>query len=318
MVGGWYDIFQQGTLDMFAAIQTCGGPKAKKHVHLLMGPWTHAVGVTRVGELTFPDHAKWADEFPRFDAWADRWLLDKPMAREVPPVLYYTMGALPAGSAPGNRWRTATAWPPPGNPTRWHLTADGLLRRETVPPAGRRTFRYDPGNPVPTRGGANLVLPAGSFDQVKQEERDDVLLFTSDALSEPMEVTGRLRAVLHVATTAADTDFTAKLTDVYPDGRSMLIADGICRLSLRDSLDRRSDVACGEIYSINVDLWSTSYVFNTGHRIRLAISSSNSPRFEPHPNRDLAGGSAGEPIVATQTILVGSEHPSHLLLPIVK
>ena len=275
------------------------------------------MGTTRVGDLTFPESAKWADAFPRFNEWSAQWLLDQPIGRDIPPVVYYTMGELPAGNAPGNEWRTAPSWPPPSRPLAMYLTVGGALQSDIVADGGQRTFTYDPHNPVPTHGGPNLLIPAGSFDQRDTEQRDDVLVFTSDLLANPLEVTGRLRAILHVTTTAVDTDFTAKLTDVYPDGRSMLLVDGICRLSLRESLEHRSEVTPGETYRLAVDLWSTSYVFNQGHRICLAISSSNSPRFEPNPNTGEISGSEKEAVTATQTLLVGGEHPSHLLLPVI-
>jgi putative CocE/NonD family hydrolase len=185
-----------------------------------------------------------------------------------------------------------------------------------TPDSGKFTYRYAPSQPVPTHGGPNLLIPAGSYDQCEIEQRDDVLVFSSEPLTRSLEVTGPIHAYLLVATSAADTDFTAKLTDVYPDGRSMLLVDGICRLSLRDRLDQPDKVTPGKTYRIDIDLWSTSYVFCRGHRIRLAISSSNSPRFEPHSNR--LAGDEGPPIVATQTLMVGGEQASCLQLPVVE
>jgi hypothetical protein len=321
IVGGWYDIFQQGTLDLFQAIHQRGGPEGRKNVHLIMGPWTHAVGRTKVGDLAFPENAKWDDRFPRFDQWVGHWLLDEPLKNEVPAVLYYTMGPIVSGKStggqpPGNTWRTAASWPPAAKTVPFYLTPQGTLQALLAPESGQFTYRYDPSHPAPTHGGPNLLIPAGSYDQREIEQRGDVLVFSSEPLTRPLEVTGRVRARLVVATSAADTDFTAKLTDIYPDGRSMLLVDGICRLSLRDRLDQPNEVTPGKIYRIEVDLWSTSYVFGPGHRIRLAISSSNSPRLEPHTNR--AAGDESPPVAAEQTLYVGGEQASCLQLPVVE
>jgi putative CocE/NonD family hydrolase len=150
------------------------------------------------------------------------------------------------------------------------------------------------------------------MDQKKVESRPDVLLFTTDVLNEPVEVTGRIYAKLHVSSDCVDTDFTVKLTDVYPDGRSMLVTDGILAARCRDSFERPELMEPGWMYELTVDLWSTSLVFNKGHRIRVAVSSSNAPRFEPNPNT----GGKGKPRVATNTLYLSNSHPSHILLPI--
>ena len=150
------------------------------------------------------------------------------------------------------------------------------------------------------------------MDQRKIESRPDVLLFTTDVLAEPLEVTGCIYAKLYISSDCPDTDFTVKLTDVYPDGRSMLVTDGILRASLRNSFEQPELLDPGKSYELTVDLWSTSLIFNTGHCIRVAISSSNAPRFEPNPNT--AG--RGTPRAAINTLHVSAEHPSHILLPV--
>jgi len=316
-VGGWFDIFQQGTLDAFTTIQQRGGPNTRGDVHLLMGAWTHAVNNTQVGEQVFPDSAKKPSQWPSYEEWFACWLKDQPLRVDLPPVLYYTMGELPDKlDTPGNEWRSADTWPPESNLTSFYLTTEGGLRREPGQP-GSFSYLYDPKNPVPTLGGQNLVLPMGSFDQRPIENRSDVLLFTTEPLAEPLEVTGRITAVLYVSTSTPDTDFTAKLTDVYPDGRSMLLNDGIRRLRFRNSLSNPESVTPGEIYRLEIDLWSTSMVFNAEHRIRVAISSSNSPRFEPNPNTGNPDWTSSDAVIAEQTIYVGGERSSHVLLPVV-
>lgn len=328
LIAGWYDIFQQGSLDAFSAIQETSGPEARKNVHLLMGPWTHGVGGLKVGEFEFPENAKIPSEWPGNEAWIDHWLLGEPLESTPPPVLYYTMGELPAGNAPGNEWRSAESWPPESTPTRYYLSSEEKLTRE-IPNASELSFTYDPFNPVPTAGGANLLLPAGSFDQtnyltdkekntrINVEHRDDVLIFTSEPLDRPMEITGRIRAILHVSSSAPDTDFTAKFTDVYPDGRSMLIVDGIQRIGFRNGLTQYEPGTPNEVHQLEVDLWSTSLILNKGHRFRLAVSSSNAPRFEPNPNTGIFDWKHVEKRPAKQTVFVGGDRASYLLLPVV-
>jgi hypothetical protein len=169
---------------------------------------------------------------------------------------------------------------------------------------------------VPTIGGQNLTQAKGPMDQRKVEGRDDVLLFTSEALTAPVEVTGRISARLFVSSDCPDTDFTVKLTDVYPDGRSMLVTDGILRARFRKSFRREDFLKPGEVYELAVDLWSTSLIFAKGHRIRVAVSSSNSPRFEPNPNTGKPLRADNETRIATNTLYLSERYPSHIVLPI--
>jgi putative CocE/NonD family hydrolase len=171
---------------------------------------------------------------------------------------------------------------------------------------------------VPTRGGLNLTIDKGPMDQREVESRQDVLVFTSEPLTEPLEITGRITAVLSVSSDGQDTDFTVKLTDVYPDGKSLLVADGIRRASLRNSFEKREPLEPGEVYEVPVDLWSTSLIVNTGHRLRVAVSSSNSPRFEPNPNTGEPRFETGKSRVAKNTLHMSSARLSRIELPVVK
>jgi uncharacterized protein len=213
-------------------------------------------------------------------------------------------------------WRSADTWPPQVAETAYYLRAKGKL--STAPPAesGSRSYKYDPAQPVPTIGGAELGADIGPRDQRSVESRPDVLLFTSDVLEAPLEVTGRISARLYVSSDSPDTDFTVKLTDVYPDGRSMLVADGIMRARFRESFEKEKPLQPGEVVEIPVDLWSTSLVFNQGHRLRIAVSSSNSPRFDPNPNTGHAFRADQEQRVATNTLHISAEHPSQIVLPV--
>lgn len=311
-MGGWYDIFNQGTINSFVTIQNGGDKGAKGRCKLVMGPWAHGMFT----DLTYPKSQPPAmvDSWKWFDLWLKN---DGKGAEKIPAVHYYVMGDPSDPKAPGNEWRTADAWPIPAKPTPLYLAADGSLSR--VPPKeeeASRSFQYDPKNPVPTVGGANLLLPLGPKDQRGVENRPDVLVFTSEALPESLEVTGRIEVFLWASSSCSDTDFTAKLSDVYPDGRSMLVLDGIIRARYRNGVEKSELMKPGEVYRFEIDLWSTSIVFNRGHRIRVAISSSNSPRFEPNPNTGEHSGRSEKSIVATNTIYFDEGHSSHILLPV--
>lgn len=316
-VGGWYDIFTQGTIDAFVALQTGGGKGARGRQHLIMGPWTHGIKQNKIGQLTFPDSAKWPEGAPDEGRWIESFLVHGGTEMDaLPAVWYYVMGDPTNPTAPGNRWRTAGTWPPRARETTLYLTDDHRLD-PSLPKAGVLTYTYDPKNPVPTVGGRELLLPAGPFDQRSIENRPDVLLFTGPELAKPMEVTGRIAVRLFAASTARDTDWTAKLTDVYPDGRSMLIADGILRARFRNGFARERLMKPGVAYEFDLDIGSTSTVLNRGHRVRLAVSSSNAPRYEPNPNTGDRWRANDRVRTAQQTVRLGKAHASQLVLPVV-
>jgi len=313
--GGWYDIFLQGTLNSFSTIHNHGGEGAKGNCRLIIGPYAHG----GFNELKYPDNSsipnspKAGDALRFFDYWAKG---AENGVGEDQPVHYYVMGDPEDENAPGNFWRATDNWPPPSKKTPYYFSADHRLSGQKPAAAGELTYKYDPENPVPTVGGQNLFLPKGPMDQRKIEGRDDVLLFTTETLSEPVEVSGRITAKLYVSSDCPDTDFAVKLCDVYPDGRSMLVTDGILRARHRIGMDREDFLAPGEVYELTVDLWSTSLVFNKGHKIRVAVSSSNNPRFDPNPNTGKGFRADAETRVATNKLHLSPQHPSHILLPI--
>jgi putative CocE/NonD family hydrolase len=317
-VGGWFDIFAQGTIDAFTELQERGGPGARGRQTLVMGPWTHGVYQRKAGDLLFPENAARPPGVPTEFEWLRFWLTGKPAApAELPPIHYYVMGDVDDPRAPGNTWRAVRSFPPPSRPYRLYLTDDGDLEPERPSFAGTREYNYDPSNPVPTVGGQELTLPPGPRDQRPVEARKDVLVFSTPPLEKPLEVTGRIQVRLYAATSARDTDFSARLCDVYPDGRSMLLTDGIVRARYRRSLARPEPVTPGRRYPYDIDLGSTSVVFNRGHRIRVAITSSNAPRFEPNPNtgEPWRASGASAPLSARQTISLGGGEASHVVLP---
>ncbi|MCD6505500.1 CocE/NonD family hydrolase [Candidatus Poribacteria bacterium] len=162
-----------------------------------------------------------------------------------------------------------------------------------------------------------MLIPAGPMDQSELEKKPDVLVFQTESLEEPVQVIGRITVKLWASSSCVDTDFVAKLMDVYPDGRSMLIADGIIRGRFRRSLSREELLEPGAIYEFDIDLWSTAIIFNKGHRIKLHITSSNYPRFDINPNTGQDYHEGYEMKVAENTIYHDKNHPSHILLPIV-
>jgi hypothetical protein len=319
--GGWYDLFTEGTIEGFVGLQHGGAPGARGKQKLLVGPWTHDAdprSQRQQGELTFPPNSTY-DDFKEALRWFDYWLKGRNNGiMSEPPVKYYVMGSDESG-APGNEWRTASDWPPPSQAAPLYFYANGDLM--TAQPTATRdslSYTYDPQNPVPTIGGRNLFPPlqAGPYDQRSVETRPDVLIFTTPILEQPLEVIGKITVKLWVSSSAKDTDFMAKLTDVYPDGRTMLVCDGALRARHRYSLRQEHFMTPDSVYECEIDLWSTAIVFNKGHRIRVAISSSNHPRFDPNPNTGRPFRSDNETVVATNTIHLDAGHPSHLVLPV--
>jgi predicted acyl esterase len=316
-MGGWYDCFCQGIVDGFMGYQYQGGTGAQGKSKLIMGPWTHGgANKQQQGELTYPINSVNNFSNPLFWDMVDEFTMNQPgIYGDWPPVYYYVMGDVTDEDAPGNEWRAEDDWPPAHTDTNWYLHENGVLSTTYPSDYDSLSYNYDPTNPVPTKGGQNLNLPAGPFDQTSVESRDDVLVFTSDTLTEPYEATGQIIAKLYVSSDCPDTDFTVKITDVYPDGRSMLITDGLLRMRNRNGVDHWEFMESGEIYEIEVDLWSTSYIWNTGHKIRVAISSSNYPRFLNNPNTEDAISKNTTYNIAENTIYLDSAHPSCIILP---
>jgi hypothetical protein len=316
-IGGWYDIFTQGTIDGFLGYQHQGGPGALGKSKLIIGPWTHGGAFsTKQGELIYPANSM--DNFSQSLFWQmiNEYTMNGPTDFDSwPAVTYYVMGDVNDSNASGNEWRYADDWPIPSTERAWYLQADGSMQTTIPVDAPPLTYTYDPTQPVPTIGGGNLNIPAGPYDQRLVENRSDVLVFSSPVLSTPYEATGPVIARLFVSSDCPDTDFTVKLTDVYPDGRSMLITDGILRMRNRNGTDHWELMEPGTVYQVEVDLWSTSYIWNTGHQIRVAISSSNYPRCLNNPNTADGIYKNTTYAIAHNSLYIDSVRPSCLLLP---
>jgi predicted acyl esterase len=292
-VGGWFDVFQQGTIDYFSRVQTSGGEGALGRQHLLVGPWSHG---GQDGDVVFPLADKVDSPLPSLEsAWREGCLhAGGPVLDEMPAVYLYIMGDTDDPEAPGNVWEAFTEWPPPSENAALYLREDGLLSVEpafSAQPAA--TYTHDPSDPVPTLGGTQLTLPAGPVDQAPIEAREDVAVFTTAPLEEPVEVIGRLGVRVWLSSVAPLSQVAVRLTDVYPDGRSILVAEGIARFD-----------GSGSYKPVDVDLWSTAMIFNTGHQIRLSVSGASADAFEVAP--------AG----FTAQIGRSSSYPSRIELPL--
>ena len=324
-VTSWYDIFLHGGIANFCGLRERAMTEtARAAQKLLIGPWAHLFPYTSptstgTGEIDFGP-ASMIDLHEVQLRWFDQWLKGVDTAiLDEPPIRIFVMGE--------NRWREEREWPLAR--TRYTpyyfrsggrangASGDGALSPARPGEEAADHYVYDPDDPVPTRGGNTLILPMGVFDQRQVEERDDVLVYTSEPVSAPLEVTGPLLVTLYAATSAPDTDFTAKLVDVRPDGYAQNLADGIVRARYRDSRTEPSLLTPGDVTRFAIDLWATSHVFLPGHRLRVEISSSNFPRFDRNLNTgdDQATGTDRQP--ARQTIFHDSRYPSHITLPVI-
>ncbi|MCO1660681.1 CocE/NonD family hydrolase [Pseudonocardia humida] len=331
-VGGWYDVFIGETVRSYTMMRRHGGSAAARDgQRLLIGPWGHADGAD-LG--TFPDRSfgldasiKAADVTAAHLRFFDRWVRGRTATPdETHRIRIFVMGI--------DRWRDEVDWPLPG--TRYTdfflagggrantAAGDGVLTRDAAPVEAVDTFLYDPRRPVPSVGGAVLAAVPGAYpgpaDQAAIERREDVLCFTTAVLDRPLEVTGHVTLVLHVSSSAPDTDFTGKLVDVHPDGRAILLCEGVQRARYRRSLTDPEPLEPGTLYELTVDLCVTSNVFLPGHRIRLEVSSSNFPRYDRNTNTGgtIADDGEDDLAVAVNRVHHGPARPSRLVLPVIE
>lgn len=331
--GGWHDIFLGGTIANYIGMSTSAKTDAARSAaRLLIGPWSHTSGGT--GGVVGNYHPGFAgmpvgfDIDGRYLRFYDHHLreIDNGLDDE-PPVSIFVMGA--------NVWRCEREWPLArtryvdyffGSKGRANtLAGDGALSLEPANGDANRPdeFLYNPLDPVPTRGGAlcceHYWNPAGQYDQTEIEKRADVLCYTSAPLDQALEVTGPVKVVLYAASSAQDTDFTAKLVDVCPCGSARNVTDGIIRARYRNSSREASLLTPGEVNEYEINLWSTSRVFDVGHQIRVEISSSNFPRFDRNPNHGgvIAMATERDFVTARQTIFHDADHPSRIILPVI-
>ncbi|HET7580312.1 MAG TPA: CocE/NonD family hydrolase [Bacillales bacterium] len=323
-LAGWYDVFLGPTLKNYTEMKEKTGQMQK----LIVGPWGHGIFTPNVGERSFGIHSS-ADFIDLKEdltslqlRWFDYWLkgIDAHLTDEA-PVKLFVMGI--------NQWRGEHEWPlsrteyvPYYFDSKGHANSrngDGRLIREKADGVAIDEYIYDPENPVPTKGGGTLyagVMTMGPQDQGKIEDRDDVLVYTSAPIEKPLEVTGPVKVKLWAETDAPDTDFTAKLVDVMPDGTPYNLTDGIVRAKYRHGYDPEP-VKQGEVVEYEIDMWATCNVFLPGHRIRIEITSSSFPRFDRNPNT--GSTMLEDPTVqqARQRIFHSEQYPSHVVLPVI-
>ena len=322
-LGGWFDIFSQGTLRGYVGMSQKGATDtARRLSHMVIGPWGHGPS-QKFGALDFGPEAN-VDAMPLQLRWYDYFLkgIDNGLAAEA-PVKLFVMGR--------NEWVYEREYPlarTEYKPLYFAsagrangIRGDGRLTREK-PAAAQAAdrFRYDPDDPVPSLGGNNCCgtpTPAGPMDQRPIEGRRDILLYTSDFLTEEVEATGPVKVVLYASSDAVDTDFVAKLVDVYPDGSSYNMAEGIMRARYRDGLTRPTLLTPGQAYRMEIDLVGTSVAFRKGHRIRVHVTSSHFPQFDRNPNTGATFGTTDKVKVAQQTVYHDAERPSHIVLPVI-
>jgi putative CocE/NonD family hydrolase len=318
IVTGWYDNFVENDLEAFSTLYR----RSAAH-RIVVGAWGHNMSVPFPSGITFGKEA--GAPVRRYQLeWFDYWMRSTHPAPPFahPPVRIFVMGI--------NKWRDENEWPlERARETKYFLSSragansllgDGAL---TLKP-GRDaydTFQYDPRHPAPTAGGPICCNPRvwawGPMDQRTVELRDDVLVYSTEPLKRDIEVTGAVRVVLHVRTSAPDTDFTAKLVDVFPDGHARNLCDGALRLRYREGLTRAKLAKPDEVYEITIPAGVTSNVFRAGHRVRLEVSSSNFPRFDRNPNTGRPIADERELRVAQQTVYHGAQRPSYVVLPVV-
>jgi putative CocE/NonD family hydrolase len=330
-VSGWYDSFFRGHTDFYEAMEERAEEDVRENHRMVIGPWDHSTAggttPTMSGDKDFGIDCVISQVMGDLALqWFDYWLKDEESgAGDLPKVRYYMMGA--------NEWRETEEWPPEHSPTQFYLSSagtantrfgNGVLTKkvpdESVPPD---SFKYDPFDPVPSCGGnifMDEITPAGVQDQSQVEERDDVLVYTSPRLTSEVEIAGPVRVTLHAASSTSDTDFTAKLVDVEPDGYCANIAEGIVRGRYRSSREEAEFMEPGKEYEFNIDLWSTAHTFRENHQIRLEISSSNFPRFDRNPNTKVSPSeaTADDFAIASQEVFHDAERPSHLTLPVIE
>jgi putative CocE/NonD family hydrolase len=322
-IAAWYDIFLGGSLQNYVGLKNQAGTEAaRRGQHLLVTLGGHAGQGRKVGDVDFGPVAEFNDDDATLD-WYDYLFKGVQNQFAQKPVTIFVMGL--------NQWRQEDDWPlVRAKNTKYFLHSqgtansaggDGSLSTKAPNSEPPDHYVYDPANPVPTIGGPlccdSAHLKPGARDQRPAETRADVLVYSTRPFTEDVEVTGPVNVELYVESSALDTDFTAKLVDVGPDGFARNLTDGIIRARYRDSRGKAELLKPSQVFKLKIDLWSTSNVFLKGHALRLEISSSNFPRFDRNLNTEEQPESGQRFISATNVIFHDHKRPSALILPIV-
>ncbi len=320
--GGWFDIFLQGTINGFVGVRKHGAnEKTRRESRMIIGAWGHGP-TQKYGDVDFgPVNNR--VQFETELKWFDHYLQGKNTGIDrEPPVEIFYMGV--------NQWQHEQDWPIPGTKfTPLYIASqgaantasgNGTLSFKTPAGAPNDTYRYDPNDPVPTLGGNNCCgtpTLAGPKDQRPLATRKDILVYTGEALTEPLAIAGPVKMKLFAATDGPDTDWVVKLIDVAPNGFAINVCEGILRARYRRGVDKPELLKAGEVYEYEVDLVGTANVFLPGHRIRVDITSSHFPQFDRNPNTGEPFGTSAKVRVAQQTVFHTTQRASHILLPVV-
>jgi putative CocE/NonD family hydrolase len=325
IVAGWYDFLLEGQLKDFQSFMKTATPAVRQRSRLLIGPWNHSFfnnnqqryGI-RKGSLELIPEVYLQET----KAWFDHTLMGLDNGWDNRPLVrLYVLGK--------NEWRYENEWPPARavyQPYYLHSAGDartlaGDGRLDLIAPLSSEpadTFVYDPADPVPTVGGAHGNPPAtGPADQRKVEGRPDVLVYTSAPLQQPVLVMGAVKARVFASSSAKDTDFTVKLVDVFPDSQALIVCEGVLRARYRNGLEKPELLRPHQTYAFDIAVGNTAVQFRPGHRIRIEVSSSNFPRYDPNPNTGMDIFSERQPIPATQRVEHTPMFPSALMLPVV-
>ena len=316
-ISGWYDGSVGDVIENFVQLSKL----QKSPKKLMIGPWPHATGYATCGEADFGPSAAVDEQALELD-WFNHWMKGKPF-RVIgsAPIRVFRMGGGITGEQthgkvqPGGTWLSLQKWPPSGiRAVKFYLQPQGQLSNSPANIAGSNFFEDDPAAPVPTHGGhfhGDCVQ-----DQAIIEKRADVLTFSTSPLKGSIAITGDVKAQLWISSTAPDTDFVAKLSDVYPNGYSMILAEGQIRARYRNGQDKPSLLKPGNAYHLTLDMGPISNLFVAGHRIRLDINSTDFPRLEPNSNTDAPPGQWAHTVKARNTIYYGGQHTSSVILPV--
>jgi uncharacterized protein len=316
-ISGWYDDEEIGTPANFAALRAAG----REDQRLLMGPWGHQVNSgSTIGEIDFGPGAV-IDLPAAMTAFLDEMVRDRKPAEPPPPARIFLMGA--------NQWLDLAGWPAPGSSeAAWHLDSDGhansrygdgrLRAGQAAEQSPADDWIHDPGRPVPFITLASSAQIGGPDDYSGVETRGDVLVYTSEPLTEPLDVVGPVRLVAFVSTSAADTDVTAKLIDLHPNGFAQRLCDGLVRLRYRAGHERAEPVEPGTVYEVEVVMWDTAQRFLPGHCIRLEVASSAHPKFATNLGTGDDEAVATDGAIAHNRIYHDAARPSRLLLTVMR
>ncbi|OHD65532.1 MAG: hypothetical protein A2096_03005 [Spirochaetes bacterium GWF1_41_5] len=322
ITGGWYDKYAAGCFKNFMGIKKYGGETARKASRIIIGPWNHSTIFINSRHLGCIDFGKgrMLNPLELEEKWLAQWFKNEnsKTTEEQKAVTIFLMGE--------NTWREETDWPLPDTQYKKMFLAssgranslfgDGKLNWNMKSMSDKDTYIYNPENPVPALG-STATLSATPEDQRPVEKRDDVLVYTSEALKSPLEITGFVNLELYAASSAVDTDFFAKFCDVHPDGRSINLSEGIIRARFKEGLDREVMMQPGKVYLFKIEIGVTSILFKHGHRIRLEISSSCFPAYFRNLNTGEPFATGTKIKIAEQTIYPSAACPSCLILPVI-